>query len=150
MFTRPDTVEILLNCWRYQRENEGLRLYGYVVLENHLHFIAQAKNLNKCVSSFKSFTARKIIDYLKVQQAERLLTWLRFSRLAHKQDREYQFWQEGVHAELVFSEAMMREKLDYIHANPVKRGYVNLPEHWRYSSASSYAGQVRLIEIDVW
>jgi hypothetical protein len=27
---------------------------------------------------------------------------------------------------------MMREKLDYIHANPVKRGYVNLPQHWRY------------------
>ncbi len=150
VFTRPDAVEILLDCWRYQRENEGLRLYGYVVLENHLHFIAQAQNLNKCVSSFKSFTARKIIDYLKIQQAEMLLKRLRFAKLAHKQDREYQFWQEGVHAELVFSEAMMREKLDYIHANPVKRGYVNLPEHWRYSSASSYSGQARLIEIDAW
>jgi hypothetical protein len=34
----------------------------------------------------------------------------------------------------------MWEKLDYIHANPVKRGYVNLPEHWRYSSAANYAG----------
>jgi putative transposase len=44
----------------------------------------------------------------------------------------------------------MREKLDYIHANPVKRGYVNLPEHWRYSSASNYGGQVGLMEIDVW
>jgi putative transposase len=150
VFTRPDTVEILLNCWRYQRENEGLRLYGYVILENHLHFIAQAQNLNKCVSSFKSFTARKIIDYLKLQKAEMLLTRLHFAKQAHKQDREYQFWQEGVHAELIFSEAMMREKLDYIHANPVKRGYVNLPEHWRYSSANNYVGQVGLMEIDVW
>jgi putative transposase len=67
VFTRPNTVEILLDCWRYQRKNEGLRIYGYVVLENHLHFIAQAQNLNKCVSSFKAFTARKIIDYLKQQ-----------------------------------------------------------------------------------
>jgi putative transposase len=79
-----------------------------------------------------------------------LLKRLRFAKLAHKQDREYQFWQEGVHAELVFSEAMMREKLDCIHANPVKRGYVNLPEHWRYSSASNYVGQVGLMEIDIW
>jgi REP element-mobilizing transposase RayT len=142
VFTRPDTVEILLNCWRYQRENEGLRLYGYVILENHLHFIAQAQNLNKCVSSFKSFTARKIIDYLKLQKAEMLLARLRFAKLAHKQDREYQFWQEGVHAELVVSEAMMREKLDYIHANPVKRGYGNLPEHWRYSSARTLPGRL--------
>jgi hypothetical protein len=36
--------------------------------------------------------------------------------VAHKQDRGYQFWQEGVHAELILNEAMMREKLDYIHA----------------------------------
>lgn len=52
VFTRPETVNILLDCWQYQRQNMGLKLYGYVVLENHLHFIAQADNLNKCVSSF--------------------------------------------------------------------------------------------------
>lgn len=79
-----------------------------------------------------------------------LLKRLRFAKLAHKQDRGYQFWQEGVHAELVFSEGMMREKLEYIHSNPVKRGYVNLPEHWRYSSASHYTGQAGLLEIDEW
>ena len=150
VFTRPDTVQIVLDCWRYQREHEALKLYGYVILENHLHFIAQAKNLNKCVHSFKSFTARQLIDYLQAHHAERLLTRLRFSKRAHKTDREYQFWQEGVHAELIFSEAMMREKLDYIHANPVKRGYVRLPEHWRYSSASNYAGLESLIEVDSW
>jgi putative transposase len=73
VFTRPETVEILLNCWRYQRENQGLKLYGYVILENHCYFIAQAASLNKCVSSFKSFTARKIIDTLKQRNAEMLL-----------------------------------------------------------------------------
>jgi len=150
VFTRPETAQIVLDCWRYQREHEGLRLYGYVILENHLHFIAQAKNLNKCVNSFKSYTARQIIDHLQAQRVERLLTHLRFFKTAHKTDREYQFWQEGVHAEMVFSEAMMREKLDYIHNNPVQRGYVNLPEHWRYSSASNYAGLTGLIEVDSW
>ena len=63
VFTRQETVEILLETWRYQRQH-GLKLYGYVILENHCHFIAQAERLDKCVSSFKSFTARKIIDYL--------------------------------------------------------------------------------------
>ncbi len=140
----------MLDYWRYQQEHEGLRLYGYVILENHLHFIAQAKNLNKCLASFKSFTARRIIDHLQTQHADRLLAHLHFFKTAHKTDRDYQFWQEGVHAELVFSEAMMRQKLDYIHANPVKRGYVNLAEHWRYSSASHYAGLPGLIEIDPW
>jgi len=30
---------------------------------------------------------------------------------------------------------MARQKLDYIHQNPVERGYIEQPEHWRYSSA---------------
>jgi len=150
VFSRPETVGILLDSWRYQREHEGLRMYGYVVMENHIHFVAQAERLDKCLASFKSFTAKRIINQLEEQQAEYLLTRLRFSKRAHKSDREYQFWQEGSHAELVFSEAMMREKLEYIHANPVKRGYVDKAEQWRYSSARSYAGETGLLEIDRW
>jgi hypothetical protein len=42
----------------------------------------------------------------------------------------------------------MRQKLDYIHYNPVKRGFVDLPEHWRWSSARDYAGSCGLIEVD--
>ena len=44
----------------------------------------------------------------------------------------------------------MRQKLDYIHRNPVKRGYVDLAEHWRYSSARNYAGVEGLIDIQRW
>jgi len=150
VFTRPDTVQIILDCWQYQREQQGLKLYGYVMLENHLHFIAQAPRLDKCVSSFKSFTARKIIDYLKDHQKNSLLTRLHFAKKAHKVDRDYQFWQEGIHAEMVFNDAIMREKLTYIHNNPVKRGYVDRAEHWRYSSAGFYEGAGCLIDIDTW
>ena len=150
VFTRPDAVQILLDSWAHQRQHDGLRLYGYVILENHLHFVAQAPRLDKCLASFKSWTAARLIELLEARKAERLLARLRFARKAHKLDREYQFWQEGSHAEMVFSEAVMREKLDYIHRNPVKRGYVDLPEHWRYSSARSYLGQPGLIDIDGW
>ena len=36
-------------------------------------------------------------------------------------------------------EKMMKQKLEYMHYNPVKRGYVDEPIHWRYSSARNYA-----------
>jgi putative transposase len=150
VFTRPDAVQLLLDSWSYQRANDGLRLFGYVILENHLHFVAQAPRLDKALSSFKSFTAARLIELLETHKAERLLARLRFAKRAHKHDREYQFWQEGSHAEMVFTEPVMREKLDYIHRNPVKRGYVDLAEHWRYSSARNYLGQPGLIEIDRW
>jgi len=58
----------------------------------------------------------------------------RFTKRAHKADRVYQLWQEGSHAELVYSETVIREKLDYIHHNPVKRGYVDRAEQWRHST----------------
>jgi hypothetical protein len=45
---------------------------------------------------------------------------------------------------------MVRQKLEYIHHNPVKRGYVDSPEHWRYSSARNYLGEPGLIAIDPW
>ncbi len=147
---RADTVQIVLDSWSYPREHEGLRLFGYVVLENHLHFAAQSERLDLCVSYFKSFTARRIIDYLEVHSVEHLLARLRFAKRVHKSDWKFPFWQEGSHAELVFSEAMMRGNLDYIHANPVKRGYVDSAEHWRYSNARNYAGKAGLIEIDRW
>lgn len=69
-----------------------------------------------------------------------MLERLRFAKRAHKDDRVYQLWQEGSHAELVYSTEVMQKKLDYIHHNPLKRGYVDRAEHWRYSSARNYAG----------
>ena len=150
VFTRPDAVQILLDSWKYLRQHKSLQLFGYVILENHLHFVAQAPRLDKCLSSFKSYTAARLIELLEAHKAERLLTRLRWAKKAHKNDREYQFWEEGSHAEMVFSEVVVREKLDYIHRNPVKRGYVDLPEHWRYSSARNYLGQPGLMDIDRW
>jgi REP element-mobilizing transposase RayT len=150
LFTRPALVNIVLEAWRFQQANQGLRLYGYVVLENHLHFLAQAPDLAKSVSCFKSFTARSIVDHLEQANAESTLKRLRFAKRAHKVDRVYQVWQEGTHAELVFSEAVMRQKLDYIHHNPVKRGYVDVAAHWRYSSARDYEGVQGLIPVQRW
>ena len=74
-------------------------------------------------------------------------TWLAFYKKAHKSDRDYQFWQEGIHPELIQTDEMMKQKINYIHNNPVKRGYVDKAEHWRYSSARVYAGELGLLEV---
>ncbi len=43
---------------------------------------------------------------------------------------------------------MMREKIEYIHNNPIKRGYVDENWHWRYSSVRDYMGLEGLIDIE--
>ena len=47
VFTRPETVQIVLDSWRFLQEQERLTLFGYVILENHLHLIASADDLTK-------------------------------------------------------------------------------------------------------
>ncbi|WP_198552773.1 hypothetical protein [Psychromonas sp. Urea-02u-13] len=41
----------------------------------------------------------------------------------------------------------MRQKIDYIHQNPVKRGYVDQATYWRYSSARNDENEGGLIDI---
>jgi len=65
----------------------------------------------------------------------------------HKSDRDYQLWEEGSHPQLIENEAVLRQKLEYIHNNPVKRGYVDQPEDWRCSSSRNYAGREGLIPV---
>ena len=83
LFTRPQTVGIVLNALRYRQEEIGWKIYGYVILENHLHMIVQAENLAMELPHFKSYTARKLIDHLKECRAERLLQQLAFFRKDH-------------------------------------------------------------------
>ncbi len=146
VFTRPEAVEIVLDSFRFLMR-EGLTVYGYVILENHLHVVAQSPQLDRDIARLKSFTARELLAYLKGRNVTTILEQLAFYKKAHKRDRAYQLWQEGVHPELIQGEEMMRKKVNYIHENPVKRGYVDLPEHWRYSSARNYLGQAGLLEV---
>jgi REP element-mobilizing transposase RayT len=147
IFTRREAVQILLDSWMFLGRERRITLFGYVVLENHVHWIASSDNLSEQVGDFKSYTARRIVDLLESAQARMLLDLLAYFKLKHKIDQDYQVWQEGSHPEAIEGEEMMLQKLEYIHDNPVKRGYVDDPLHWRYSSARNYARQGGLIEV---
>jgi REP element-mobilizing transposase RayT len=146
VFTRPETVQILFDSLRYLMA-EGLTIYAYVVLENHLHLVAQSEQLDRGIARLKSFTSRQLLAYLQDKKVKAILDQLAFYKKAHKGDRLYQFWQECVHPELIQDEKMMQQKVEYIHYNPVKRGYVDEAAHWRYSSARNYAGLAGLLEV---
>ena len=98
VFTRAETVAILLDSLRYLSK-EGLKSYAYVVLENNMHIIAHSTDLRRDVGRFKSYTAKQVWTYLKENQVKKTLDPLAFYKKAHKSDRSYQFWQEGVHPE---------------------------------------------------
>jgi REP element-mobilizing transposase RayT len=147
VFTRPEAVQIVFDSWDFLKREKHFRLYGYVVLENHLHLLASAPDLSGAIKSFKMYTARQIIDLLERHRAQVLLRQLRALKKRHKTESEYQVWEEESKPKQMSSNEMMLQKLEYMHNNPVKRGYVDDPVHCRYSSAGNYAGRVGLVDV---
>jgi len=147
VFTRPEAVQIILDSWTHLKLHHNFKLFGFVILENHLHLAAAATDLQAVMKNFKSFTARQIVDLLREKGAETLLWQMRLFKKRYKTESEFQVWQEGNKPKQIQNDDMMRQKLTYMHENPLKRGYVDEPVHWRYSSARNYAGLPGVIDV---
>jgi len=99
------------------------------------------------MQSFKGYTAHRLLELLEDKNAKTLLDQFRYFKKRHKRETTYQLWEEGNHSKQIRTDEMMWQKIEYSHMNPVKRGYVDDPLHWRHSSARNYAGQSGLIEV---
>ncbi len=56
-----------------------------------------------------------------------------------KRKQNFKVWQNGYHAEKVYSNKFIRQKVNYIHNNPVIEKLVAKPEDYMFSSARNYA-----------
>ena len=147
LFTQKATTDIIFESIRYLQKAENLKIYAYVILENHLHFVTSSDDIEQSMKRFKSITAKQLLQYLQENNVKTILDQLAFYKKAHKNRSQYQVWQEGIHPQLIQDQATLHQKIQYIHQNPVKRGYVNEAEHWRYSSARDYANEKGLVDI---
>lgn len=137
VFTKPQYFKVIIDSLKYCQANKGLRLFEFVIMTNHLHLIARAKDgykLSQIVSDFKKHTTREIIKLLAADRRHYILSLLRHS-FAKKLNYDCQLWQDGNYPEIITTESFLFEKVNYIHLNPVRKGYVDLPEQWHYSSA---------------
>lgn len=80
---------------KFLQTQDNLKIYAYVILENHLHMIVQSDDLPKTMESFKKFTANEILKLLKQENVQTLLEQFKFYKKAHRKDKEYQIWEEG-------------------------------------------------------
>ncbi len=140
LFLNPEISSIITDGLQFLIKERNIKVYACVIMPDHIHFISEGTDLAKHISSFKSFTARSIVDYLTRENRSKELIVLRNQKLAHKTDREYQIWTEGFHPKQISSDQIMEQKVNYIHYNPVKAGLVANQLDWEYSSAEFYSG----------
>jgi len=148
IFTNTQSVQIVIDSLEYLKKSDNLTIFAYVILENHLHLVASSDDINKTMQKFKSYSAYELLQLLQKNNATTLLRQFAFHKKAYKEESTYQIWEEGFHPKLIQSEKMMFEKINYIHNNPIKRGYVDEAQHWRYSSARDYEGIEGLLKVE--
>jgi len=154
VFTRPDYKHIIVDALKYNQKNKGLLIYGWCLMSNHLHLIAEADegyHLSNILRDFKKFTSKAIVQEIQDNPVESRKKWLlnQFEYAGkYKSDiKNFKFWQDGNEAKEIHSTAFLEQKLDYIHENPVKAEIVEYAHEYLYSSAKNYAGETGLFEI---
>ena len=152
VFSRKTYRDIVVDSFNYCIKNKGMILYGYVIMTNHIHMIMQSEDekLSDLVRDFKKFTAKTILDTIQVENESRK-EWMleRFKKATetHKRNKNFQFWQLNNHPVEVYSDEFLWTKLDYIHLNPVRAGFVEKASHYIYSSAQNYINGKGLVHV---
>jgi putative transposase len=128
--------EEIVKSLRFLVQQKRIKLYAFVIMNNHLHLIWQpmpGQTLQTIQHSFLKHTAQEI--KLNLQQTNREL--LEQFKVGAK-DRMYQFWERNSLSVELRSSKVFNQKLGYIHYNPVKAGLCINPEDYCYSSAKFY------------
>ena len=111
------------------RQSYNLVVTGYVLMPEHVHLLTNepgTSNLSVALQVLKQQTSKKL-----------------------RSPSQEQFWQSRYYDFNVHSAAKTVEKLRYMHRNPVRRGLVEKPEDWPWSSFRHYAtGQEGTVEIE--
>ena len=149
IFTKEKYFDIIIKTLKYSKQYKKLHILSYVIMDNHIHAILSCDNLSKFMKEFKSYTAKEIIRNLGDDNNILILKKLRNYKKRGKTESRYQVWQEGFHPQEILNEEILKQKIEYIHNNPLRRGLVERPEQWIYSSASNYILGTGLIDIDI-
>jgi len=152
LLARPEFARIVLDSLNWHRSQGRFALHAYVVMPTHFHAIvkpADSRTISDNLQSLGSFTAHAILKQL---QESDLTEDLRYFASHRQPDRteKHQVWQP-IQAKNIHSREFLREKLDYIHNNPVAKKWRLATDRAAYlfSSARFYdLGEPPIVPVD--
>jgi putative transposase len=135
---RTDQMKEVL-CRAIEEAQKKFLLFAWVIMPDHIHLLtSRPSTTSEVLRTVKGITARRVIDYLKENNYTRSL-----SKLEHaERDRGYRYslWQTEKNVLPIFTQNKFTEKVNYIHQNPVKAGFVDQAIDYRWSSARIWKG----------
>jgi REP element-mobilizing transposase RayT len=130
--------EIIISSLKFLKTKELIRIYGFVIMPNHIHLIWELLEMNgkeSPHSSFLKFTGHQFLKKLRNENL-RLLEKFKVDLL----NKDYEFWQRDSLPIEIYSTEIIFQKLEYLHNNPCKGKWMlaNNPDDYRYSSFKFY------------
>jgi putative transposase len=129
-FLNSDSAcEFFIESLERARETKKIKIIAFVLMPEHVHLLIFPENEEITIS--------------KIQSAIKLPVSMKFSNFMKKNcnNRIERFWQRGGgYDRNIYTNKALKSSINYIHLNPVRRGLVNNPEDWYWSSAGYYAG----------
>lgn len=124
------------------RARHGFHLWAYVLMPEHVHLLILPADpharISEILSSVKQPVAKRAARFIRRHAPEFL------PRMTDRQPNgraTLRFWQRGGgYDRNIWDPRYIRELIDYIHANPVRRGLCPRPQDWRWSSAGDHLG----------
>jgi putative transposase len=142
IFTRRLYSDLIINNLIHCQQHKKLNIYAYVLMTNHLHMVANVENgkLSDVLRDFKTYTSKELFKTINsnIQESRRewLIKALEYAGKNNDLNKNHQIWQNGNYPVLLYSPTVIQQKIDYIHDNPVRAGFVGSAHEYWYSSAN--------------
>jgi len=133
---------IVINSLQWLVQQQLIKIYGYVIMPNHIHLMWEQLCMNGKEfpkNSFEKFTAKNLVNKMKQMKDMALKNYV-----VTATDRQHNIWLRDPLAIKVFSRHMAAQKLEYMHLNPMQPHWLlcNSPAEYRFSSAKFYEQNV--------
>ena len=137
----PETSGIILAAFRYCVEVIGIRIYAFVIMKDHIHFLWQcpaSADHTEVVMQFKQYTGRKIIQLIQAIDPSYVDILA-----SDRKDRNSKIWKLETSSLQIKHRDILQQKIAYINNNPVKGDYKTVVEAEEYtlSSAKAYLSE---------
>jgi putative transposase len=155
VFTRKLFCDVVVDSLKFCQEERGLLIHSWIIMSNHLHLLSSARdqNLSDLLRDFKKFTSREIIKAIEKNPKESRKDWMlqifKNHGAANSRNALNQFWQQDNCPQICYTTDFTFQKLNYIHQNPVKAGFVKNAEDYIYSSANAYKTRQQIGPIEI-
>jgi REP element-mobilizing transposase RayT len=152
VFSNEHCCSLLIKALAETRLKDPFKLIGYVIMPDHFHLLANPLDMDigRLAGRLKGRAASRILKLLRNENKTRPLAKLALRKLLAS-GQTHAVWLKDFSAIDIWSHKFIRQKLQYIHMNPVRSGLCDHPAKWRWSSYHAYlpheAGTVP-IEVD--